>query len=157
MNITIERRYNCACYSIGRLYIDGVRFCDTLEDTDRGLSDDMDEAEIRRRKVYGETAIPTGTYHCELAVSPKFRSRVWAATYGGRTPRLLSVKGYEGVLIHPGNSAEDTFGCILVGENKVKGQVINSTATYLRLMDKLTQVKCGITVTVVRTYPPSMA
>lgn len=70
-------------------------------------------------------------------VSPKFKDRVWAKPYGGKLPRLENVPGYEGVLIHVGNKPADTLGCILVGQNKVKGQVINSTATFNKLMEAL--------------------
>ena len=87
---------------------------------------------------YGETAIPTGTYKIDMdTVSPKFQNRAWAKPYNGKLPRLIDVKGYSGVLIHVGNKPEDTLGCILVGENKVKGQVINSTATFYELMTAL--------------------
>ena len=52
----------------------------------------------------------------------------------------MNVPGYEGVLIHVGNKPEDTLGCLCVGQNKIKGQVVNSTATFHELMEKLTEV-----------------
>lgn len=104
-------------YTIGSLSIDGKKFCDTLEDRVRDLNKngvfDGDE-----KKVYGETAIPYGTYDVVVDYSPKFKREL---------PRLQNVKHFEGILIHRGNTAEDSAGCILVGENKVKGKVINST------------------------------
>ena len=121
-------------YTIGKLSIDGKYFCDTLEDTDRGLTSEMSENAIRFRKQYGKTAIPTGRYRITLKVqSPKFRSRSWARFCDGYLPRLEGVKGFEGVLVHCGNTAQDTSGCLLVGENRVKGTVVNSTATFEKL------------------------
>ena len=102
----------------------------------------MPSEEIEKIKVYGKTAIPTGTYKVDMnTVSPKFKDRTWAKPYSGKLPRLLDVKGYSGVLIHVGNKPEDTLGCLLVGENKVKGQVINSTAAFNRLMTELNKDK----------------
>lgn len=104
-------------YTIGSLSIDGKKLCDTLEDKVRDLNKngvfDGDE-----KKVYAETAIPYGTYDIVVDYSPKFKREL---------PRLQNVKHFEGILIHRGNTAEDSAGCILVGENKVKGKVINST------------------------------
>nr|DAP34512.1 MAG TPA: Protein of unknown function (DUF2778) [Caudoviricetes sp.] len=140
MKLVLERTFRGSAYTIGKLYVDGDYFCDTLEDVDRGLSSDMPLSKINEKKVYGETAIPTGTYKVVMnVVSPKFKDRTWAKLWDGKLPRLENVPGYEGVLIHVGNKAEDTLGCILVGQNKVKGQVINSTATFDKLMDLLTQ------------------
>lgn len=140
MKLVLERTFRGSAYTIGKLYVDGDYFCDTLENIDRGLSSDMPLSEINEKKVYGETAIPTGTYKVVMnVVSPKFKDRTWAKPWDGKLPRLENVPGYEGVLIHVGNKAEDTLGCILVGQNKVKGQVINSTATFDKLMDLLTQ------------------
>ena len=140
MKLVLERTFRGSAYTIGKLYVDGDYFCDTLEDVDRGLSSDMPLSEINEKKVYGETAIPAGTYKVVMnVVSPKFKDRAWAKPWDGKLPRLENVPGYEGVLIHVGNKAEDTLGCILVGQNKVKGQVINSTATFDKLMDLLTQ------------------
>lgn len=134
MNVEVKRTYKGKDYTIGHLYVDGVYFCDTLEDRDRGLDGTMSETAIKRVKVKGKTAIPTGTYRIDMrTVSPRFKARWWAKQFWGIVPRLVGVLGFVGVLIHPGNTADDTEGCILVGENKVKGQVINSTSTYIRL------------------------
>ena len=111
MRLLLKRRFKGEAHTIGTLYVDGARFCDTLEDRVRDLAG----GEV---KVPGETAIPEGTYRVIVNRSPKF---------GRDLPRLLDVPQFEGVLIHRGNSAEDSAGCILVGENKEKGKVINST------------------------------
>lgn len=138
MKLLLKRSFKGPDYTIGKLYINDVYECDTLEDQDRGLTSQMSISEIELKKVYGKTAIPTGTYKIDMTtVSPKFKDRVWAKPYKGMLPRLIDVKGYSGVLIHVGNKAEDTLGCILVGENKVKGQVVNSTATFYELMTVL--------------------
>ena len=138
MKLLLRRIFKGPRYTIGKLFINGVYECDTLEDQDRGLTSQMSLEEIKAKKVYGVTAIPTGTYSINMTtISLKFKDRAWAKPYKGILPRLENVKGYEGVLIHVGNKAEDTLGCILVGENKVKGQVINSTATFYELMTVL--------------------
>ena len=140
MELKLHRRYKGKDYTIGDLYVNGKKFCETLEDTDRGLDDRMSLNEIIRGKVYGKTAIPTGVYRVQMGVeSPKFGSRSWAVRWGGRLPRVLNVKGFEGVLVHCGNTAADTEGCVLVGENKQKGAVINSQATFDRLMSMLVE------------------
>ena len=126
MQILIQRHALKAGYTIGRMEINGRYFCDTLEDTDRGLRESMTEAEIAALKVKGATAIPTGTYRIDMKTrSPRF---------GRVLPRLVSVKGYAGVLIHSGNTAADTGGCILVGENRERGKVLNSRATLESLL-----------------------
>lgn len=142
IKLRLERTYKGVSYTIGKLYLNDKYFCDTLEDKDRGLKSTMSKEEIEKIKVYSQTAIPTGTYKVDMnTVSPKFKDRVWAKPYDGKLPRLIDVKGYSGVLIHVGNKPEDTLGCILVGENKVKGQVINSTAAFNRLMAELKKDK----------------
>lgn len=147
MELTLKRVARKATYTIGHLYIDGAFFCDTIEDTDRGLSQQMALADIRTAKVQDKTAIPTGNYRITLdVVSPKYSnySRYpWAKSIGGRVPRLLNVPGFEGVLMHVGNSADDTSGCIIVGENKVVGKVINSTATFSKLYARLKTARDG--------------
>lgn len=134
MILKLKRIAKRDTYTIGRLYIDGVYFCDTLEDADRGLSSDMPLEVIQRRKVYGETAIPVGAYDVLLTYSPKFAGKKWAKPYNGRLPLLNKVPGYSGVRIHPGNTAKDTLGCILVGRNMVVGEVRNSQAVFEKLM-----------------------
>lgn len=142
MKLLLRRIFKGHSYTIGKLFINGVYECDTLEDQDRGLTSQMSLEEIKAKKVYGVTAIPYGTYKIDMnTVSPKFKDRSWAKFCGGKLPRLIDVKGYEGVLIHVGNKAEDTLGCILVGENKIKGQVINSTATFQELYSVMLKAK----------------
>ena len=126
--MNIKRKAKKETYTIGKMYIDGKYFCDTLEDKDRGLSQSMTEEEIRKRKVYGLTAIPTGAYKVIVNYSERF---------GKLMPLLLDVKGYAGVRIHSGNTPSDTLGCILVGRNTAKGMVTESRKTFLRLMETL--------------------
>lgn len=155
MKILVKRTYNNQTYCIGHLYIDGKYFCDTIEDCDRFLSDGMSVEEIKKKKKYGITAIPIGTYKVDMnTVSPLYakKNRNYSRPYGHKMPRLLNVKGYSGVLIHPGTTANDTLGCLIVGENKVKGKVINSQATWKKLMDILLKDKDNITITYTRTF-----
>lgn len=134
MRLTLDRFYKGGNYTIGRLYIDGVYFCDTLEDTVRNLPEE--------EKIYSQTAIPAGTYRITLnIVSPKYSKRKSYDWCGGRLPRLLNVPFFDGILIHAGNTANDSAGCILVGENKEKGKVLNSMATLKRLYSKLQSSK----------------
>lgn len=149
MEIKVRRIAKRQGYTIGRLYVDGQYFCDTLEDADRGLRQDMPSEKIKKLKVYGQTAIPTGRYPVTLGVvSPRFKDRAWARPYGGKVPRLLNVPGFDGVLIHVGNDASDTSGCILVGRNTVVGKVADSTATFHALMGELLAAKGDIWLTV---------
>lgn len=134
MELRLKRIACKPTYSIGNLYIDGRYFCDTIEDRDRGLDDCMTEREIRAIKVPSETAIPTGTYRVVMNVqSPKYAPKATYAFCNGYLPRLVNVKGFDGVLIHIGNTPQDSAGCILVGQNKVVGQVVHSTETFKKL------------------------
>jgi hypothetical protein len=142
MKLELERRFLGESYTIGSLSIDGKKFCDTLEDRVRDLNKngvfDGDE-----KKVYGETAIPYGTYDVVVDYSPKFKREL---------PRLQNVRHFEGILIHRGNTAEDSAGCILVGENKVKGKVINSTPyekELVRILKEAQDRKEPITIKIV--------
>lgn len=134
--LTLLRSYPKDEYTIGLLYVKGRYFSATLEDTDRGLLQTMPLEEIRRIKIKGKTAIPKGTYKILLTVSEKFKNRAWAKPYGGLVPILVDVPGYSGIRIHPGNTAADTDGCILPGQNLQPGKVLNSTVTYRKLMDE---------------------
>ena len=116
MELLLQRIAKKSDYTVGRLFVDGKWFSDTLEDRVRDLT--------KERKVPGETAIPAGRYRVIVNVSPKF---------GRELPRLLDVPGFEGILIHKGNSARDSAGCVLLGENKEKGRVVNSTPYEVRL------------------------
>lgn len=142
MRIIVRRIAKKLTYTIGKMYIDGKYFCDTLEDKDRGLIQSMPLAEIKRIKAPGETAIPTGTYDVIVNKSPKFKRNL---------PRLINVPGFEGILIHRGNSDKDSAGCIIVGENKVVGKVINSTPYELKLTELLAKAQYNkevITITI---------
>ena len=120
MKLELKRIAKRSTYTIGRLYIDGVYFCDTLEDTDRGLTSAMSEAEIRKKKIPCKTAIPTGTYKVEWYFWEKYKKNV---------PHICGVKGFSGILIHSGNDADDTSGCILLGRNTQVGKVLRSRET----------------------------
>lgn len=134
MKISVDRTYKQYSYTIGKLYIDGKFFCNTLEDKDRGLTQSTPLEEIAKIKIPSQTAIPAGIYRVILnQVSPRFSKSDKYKSIGGKLPRLLDVPGSEGVLIHIGNTEKDTAGCILVGQNKVKGQVVNSTETFFKL------------------------
>ena len=139
MELTLKRIALRSEYTIGKLYVDGKYVCDTIEDTVRDLDKDgkFANGEV---KIPGKTAIPYGRYEITMKVkSPKysnFSKYSWAKKYDGYLPRLLNVPHFDGVLIHVGNSALDSEACVLVGENKVVGKVINSVNTFRRLMDE---------------------
>ena len=142
LNLTLKRIAKRPTYTIGRLYVEGNYFCDTLEDTDRGLSQSLPESVNKAKKLKGRTAIPTGKYRVTLEVqSPKYSKVAFYNFCNGCVPRLLNVPAFDGVLIHVGNSERDTEGCILVGENKQVGKVLNSRETFLRLYAKLQEAK----------------
>ena len=119
MKLTLNRIALRQTYTIGKLYIDGKYFCDTLEDTvrDTNKSGKFDNGE---QKIKGKTAIPYGTYEIKWTYSPRFKKY---------TPQLMNVPSFEGIRIHSGNSSTDTEGCLLLGENKKVGMVLNSRAT----------------------------
>ena len=123
MNIVLKRIALRDTYTIGKLYIDNKYICDTVEDKVRDINKngkfDGDE-----KKVYGETAIPYGAYEVKWTYSNRFKKYM---------PELLNVPNFSGIRIHSGNTAADSLGCIIVGENKVVGKVINSRATVNKL------------------------
>jgi hypothetical protein len=115
----LVRRYQGPDYTIGSLYLDNVYLCDTIEDTVRNLG----QGGV---KVPDKTAIPFGKYKVELTMSPKFRRLL---------PILVDVPQFTGIRIHRGNTAADSSGCILPGENKAKGRVINSTRYEMKIVE----------------------
>ena len=139
MILTLKRIYTCSTYTIGHLYVDGSYICDTIEDTDRMLDNNMPMEQILSIKVKNETAIPTGRYKVLMnVVSPKYsKSDYYMRICNGKVPRLESVPGFSGILYHKGNRAKDTSGCIIVGYNKIKGQVVESKRAFENLYYKL--------------------
>lgn len=157
MEILIKRTYNCKTYCISHVYIDGSYICDAIEDTDRGLDESMSVAEIMKKKVNAKTAIPTGNYNILMnVVSPKFYLKPYYKKFcGGKVPRFEYVKGFSGVLFHCGINENSSAGCIILGQNKVKGKVINSQMCFENFYNKLkVAYKIGekITCKIVRTF-----
>ena len=152
MEIIIRRTALKDGYTIGNLYIlpkqaaneDSITptqtinkekavpewFCNTMEPTARKLTSQMPQTVIRRHKIIGKTAIPTGRYRILITRSRRF---------GRWLPLLMNVKGFEGIRIHPGNKPEDTRGCILLGFNRRKGYVLDSTRCVLTLVKMMTE------------------
>lgn len=142
MILKVKRELPKDTYTPGTLYIDGEKFCSTLEDLDRGLTQDMTIGEIQSKKVYGETAIPKGTYKVTTkVVSPKFsKYPFYMEVCNGRLPRLLDVPGYEGVLIHVADGwKKDKLlqGCIGIGERQSDGSLLNGKETFRKLWDRI--------------------
>lgn len=151
MKLTLKRVAKKSTYTIGKLYIDGQYFCDTIEDIDRGLTQDMPLKTIQRIKLPKETAIPKGTYKITLdVISPKYSTKDFYIKNAnkGRLPRLLNVPGYEGVLIHCGNTAADSAGCLIVGRNKKVGMVLDSKETFIQLYKELLKDKDNLIITI---------
>lgn len=128
MELLLKRIARKPTYTIGRLFINSTYFCDVLEDYDRIY--------FGGSKVAGKTAIPCGRYEVAQNVfSNRFGNKAFYKNLcNGYLPRLLNVPQFDGVLIHCGNSASDTEGCILVGLNKVVGKVVDSQKTFTKLM-----------------------
>lgn len=129
MKLELIRTFKGTEYTIGKLYVGGIYLCDTIEDTVR--EDGV--------KVYGKTAIPDGTYKVMLTYSNKFKKVL---------PLLLDVPMFEGIRIHSGNTEDDSLGCIIVGQNKEKGKVINSRVTFDKLMAILNKRLAGEEITI---------
>ena len=135
MELKLKRIAKKNGYTIGKLSINGKYFCDTLEDSDRGLDSSMSLDVLKHKKLAHITAIPTGRYQVTMnVISPRLsKSKFYKQYGGGRVPRLLNVPAFEGILIHCGNTAKDTDGCILVGKNTQVGMVLESKNTYSKL------------------------
>lgn len=138
MRLRLERRYLGEEYTIGYLYMDGLRLCETVEDKVRDLNHDGDLDDPGEGKVPKETAIPYGKYKMDLTMSPKFTRLL---------PILLNVRHFTGIRIHrmgsgstPG-TAKNSWGCIGPGENKVKGGVINSEKYEMIIVERMLRAK----------------
>lgn len=129
MKLTLHRTELCVGYTAGQLYIDGSRFCATLEDTNRD-KDKNGRLDGDEKKIYGETCIPFGIYRIRVSLSPKFNREL---------PEVMDVPHFSGIRIHRGNTAKDTLGCILVGERVENGYLHNSTI-YETQLTKLLKV-----------------
>ena len=137
MNIELElaRIYFSPTYTIGKLFVNGQLWCDTIEDINRDLNKDGDLLDEGELKVKDKTCIPFRRYEVIVNMSTRFKRVL---------PRLLNVPHFEGVLIHNGIDEVSSSGCIIVGENKEKGKVLNSTYWMNKLTDYLlTEQKKG--------------
>lgn len=128
INLKLERLYFKPDYTVGKLYVAEMYLCDTLEDQSRDYNKDGDLDESGEEKVFAHTAIPFGRYRIIVKRSPKFRRDL---------PRILNVNNFTDILIHAGNTAEDSAGCILVGENKIKGCLVRSRFWETKLVEAL--------------------
>ena len=146
MELKLIRKYRCSNYCIDKLYINNEYFSDALEDPDRSLTDSMSLEEIQKVKIKGNTCIPYGTYNITLDVySPKFGSKsYYKEVCNGKVPRLLNVKGFDGILIHVGdgpNGHRLTEGCILVGRNTIKGGLTEGKKYFQLLYNQMLEAK----------------
>ena len=142
MKILVKRIAKKATYTIGKMYLDGEFFCNTIEDKDRGLRSDMSIEEIKKIKIPSVTAIPTGTYKITIdVISPKFSKKAAYQYIGGKLPRLIGVKGFDGILIHQGTTEKDSAGCLIVGKNTIVGKVTQSQTTFRALYAKMKEAK----------------
>jgi hypothetical protein len=116
MDLNVKRLEFSEESTVGELSINGQFECYTLED------------KVRPVKIKGKTAIPAGRYEVIINFSQRFQRQL---------PLLLKVPDFEGVRIHPGNTAANTEGCILVGETKNENFIGNSRLAFDRLFEKL--------------------
>jgi hypothetical protein len=121
MKLLLKRQPSKDGCTLGDLHVDSEWLCYTLED------------EVRDGpKVAGKTAIPTGAYTVVIDLSTRF---------GRLMPHVLNVPGFTGIRIHPGNTAENTDGCILVGNTKGTKSIGQSRAAYSVLFAMLSEAK----------------
>lgn len=157
MKLKVERIKNGPTYTIGKMYVDSKYFCDTLEDLDRGLLDSMNVEEVKSKKIYGETGIPKGTYKVTLdVISPKFSQYpFYMEVCKGKLPRLLDVKGYEGILIHVADGPKKDkllYGCIGIGERQADDSLANGKKvfkTFYSLLESAKKHSEDITIEIV--------
>lgn len=137
MDIKVFRNPEINHPTMGQMWIDGQFFCYTLEDIDRGLTDKMSEDTVKGKKVYGKTAIPSGTYKVILNQSEKFKRLL---------PLVIAVTGFEGIRIHRGNFEADTLGCIIVGYGLEGFSVTHSKQCEIDLVAKLKNAVHKLTI-----------
>ena len=125
MEIVLDRKYKKDTYTLGEVTVNGKFFSMSMEDRDRGLTQSMNEDEILSKKVYAETAIPTGRYEIKLSFSNKFKRIL---------PILLNVKGFDGIRMHRLNTAIESHGCIGLGMNNSIGTITESTRYELKIV-----------------------
>ena len=130
MEIKLIRKYYQAKYTIGRLYVNNRFFSDCLEPPSLHLTERSALGTILIAKYKGYRAIPTGRYRILITRSRRF---------GRWLPLLMNMKGFEGIRIHAGNKPEDTRGCVLLGFNRRKGYVLDSTRCVLTLVKMMTE------------------
>lgn len=157
MKLLLVRTAKKEKYTIGHLYMQDKQnkqwlfLCDTIEDKDRNLDQSMTEANIAKIKIKHQTAIPTGTYKIIMnVVSGTFvKKQKYKDFCGGKLPRFQYVKGFSGILMHAGIDQDSSSGCIILGENKKVGKVINSWETFKRVYKLLkAAADIGETITI---------
>lgn len=153
MRLSLVRIANKKNYCIGKMYVDGVYVCDTIEDVDLGLDQSWSLEKIKQKKVKSKTAIPTGTYEVTLnIVSPKFSKIAYYKQFcNGRVPRVLRVPGFDGILMHIGKDERSSAGCLIVGYNTIVGKVTNSLQAFEKLYALLRNAD-NITIEITRKY-----
>lgn len=125
MKLTLQRYLFDNDYTMGLLFIDGLYFCDTIEDKFRGN-------DLKGKKVYGETCIPYGVYDIKITYSLKYKKNM---------PQIMDVPYFTGIRIHSGNTAKDSFGCVIIGIKSENGKVLESRKTYNALIKRLETAK----------------
>lgn len=141
MKILLDRNYKYPTYTIGEVYVDGDFYCYSLEDTDRGLHVDMPARYFKERKIYGETAIPCGTYEIVIDWSVKFKKYMPRVMWRNQDGKLVEVPGFSGIRIHQGNTAKDTLGCILFGDWEGGASLVRSKPFTENLCDRIQKAR----------------
>lgn len=139
MKVEIKRIAKKDKYTIGKVFIDGVYICDSIEDKDRGLTQNTPLVEIKKIKVPNQTAIPTGKYQVTLnVVSPSFSKKDYYKKFcNGYLPRILNVPGFDGILMHRGIDQDSSSGCVILGYNTIVGKVTNSQKAFEKVYNLL--------------------
>jgi len=128
MELVMNRTTRTARSTISELTVNGNFECFVLEDRDRGLTQGMTLSELMALKVKTRTAIPSGRYEIVVSFSDRFQKML---------PLLLDVPAFAGIRIHPGNTDNDTEGCLLPGKTKAQDMVGSSRAAFTVLFDKI--------------------